>query len=213
VILEPMTTITDYILGAMAIVLGRRLWRLGQSGGQASVKFWAASFLVTAVAAIAGGTSHGFADVLGTTGHAVLWKLTVWSIGFTAFFLLLATAHAALIGRARQALIVAAGLQLVVYFVWMISHDEFTWVIAGYLPAVVVVLVLQSRELRRGTAGAGWLVLGIATTLVGAGVQASGFALHQHFNHNDLYHVIQMGATVMLYRGAALARDRDPNSP
>ncbi len=58
------------------------------------------------------------------------------------------------------------------------------------------------------------LVLGIVTTLVGAGVQASGFTLHRHFNHNDLYHVIQMAATVMLYRGALLARDRsEPTTP
>jgi hypothetical protein len=33
-------------------------------------------------------------------------------------------------------------------------------------------------------------------------VQASGFRLHEHFNHNDLYHVIQTAAVLLLYRGA-----------
>jgi uncharacterized membrane protein len=207
-ILEPTTTLTDYILGGLALVLGRRLWLTGQRTQQVTIRLWAASFLVTGIAALAGGTSHGFADVLGPAGHAVLWKLTMWSIGGTAFLLLCATAHAALQGRFRRVLIVVAAVQLVVYVAWTLRHDEFIWVIADYLPAVAVVLVLQLRELHHGRPGAGWLVLGIVTTLVGAGVQASGFALHANFNHNDLYHVVQMGATVMLYRGASVARDR-----
>ncbi len=38
--------------------------------------------------------------------------------------------------------------------------------------------------------------------------QASGVALHRHFNHNDLYHVIQMAALYAFYRGGALLVDR-----
>jgi hypothetical protein len=34
-------------------------------------------------------------------------------------------------------------------------------------------------------------------------VQRSGFALHRHFNHNDLYHVVQMLGTWLLYRGGS----------
>ena len=40
-----------------------------------------------------------------------------------------------------------------------------------------------------------------------AAVQASGFSLHQHFNHNDLYHVIQIAAMALLYKGARRLRD------
>jgi hypothetical protein len=39
-------------------------------------------------------------------------------------------------------------------------------------------------------------------------VQASGVTLHRHFNHNDLFHVIQIGATLVFYRGARRLRDR-----
>ncbi len=54
---------------------------------------------------------------------------------------------------------------------------------------------------------AGWIVAGILASFVGAGVQMSGFALHRHFNHNDLYHVIQAGALYLLFRGGMLLRD------
>jgi hypothetical protein len=42
---------------------------------------------------------------------------------------------------------------------------------------------------------------GILLSFVGAAIQQSGFSLHQHFNHNDLFHIVQMGAFYLLYRG------------
>jgi len=206
-ILEPTTMITDYLLGGLAAVLGMRLWRAGGASGETTVRLWGGSLLTTAVAAFLGGTSHGFAAMLGPTGQMILWKSTVWSIGLTSFQLLAATAHAAFSGAARRTIIGLAALQLVVFVAWMIRHDAFIWVIADYLPAVLAVLAVQFRLYLRHRAGAGWLVAGLLTTLVGAAIQASEFALHPSFNHNDLYHVIQMAATVMLYRGALLARD------
>ncbi len=213
-LLEPTTTITDYILGVLAFVLGLRLWAAANREGQTSMRLWSLSFFTVTVAALAGGTSHGFAGVLSPLAQAVLWKTTVWSIGLTAALLLAAVAWSSLRGRGRSLLVGLAGVQFVVYALWMLRHDDFIYVIADYLPAVLVVLALQIAAWRRGTPGADMLVLGIVTTLVGAGVQASGFTLHRHFNHNDLYHVIQMAATVMLYRGALLARDRsEPTTP
>ncbi len=212
-ILEPTTMITDYLLGGLAAVLGLRLWRAGRAGGEATVQLWGASFLTTAAAAFAGGTSHGFAAMLGSTGQVVLWKLTVGSIGLTAFLLLAAAAHAALAGTARRVVVGLAVLQMVVFLAWMIRHDAFVWVIADYLPAVLVALALQFRLCLRRRPGAGWLIAGLLTTLAGTAVQASGLALHPSFNHNDLYHVIQMAATVMLYRGAMQARDLTQSTP
>jgi hypothetical protein len=53
----------------------------------------------------------------------------------------------------------------------------------------------------------GWIVAGVALSAAAALVQASGFALHRHFNHNDLYHVIQLAAIVLFYRGARRLTD------
>ncbi len=212
-ILEPMTMVTDYLLGSLAGVLGVLLWRLGRAGGNRTTQLWAGSFLTTAGAAIFGGTAHGFAAMLSPTASVVLWKLTVWSIGLTAFQVLAATATAVLTGTPRRVIIALAALHVALYALWMIWHDDFVWVIAGYLPAVLVALAAQSRSCLRGHAGAGWLVAGLLTTLAGAAVQAGGVAPHASFNHNDLYHVIQMGATVMLYRGAVQARDLSESKP
>ena len=53
-----------------------------------------------------------------------------------------------------------------------------------------------------------WILAGVAVSVLAAGVQASGFAPHRHFNHNDLYHVIQIAAMILFYAGAKRLRDR-----
>ena len=52
-----------------------------------------------------------------------------------------------------------------------------------------------------------WLSLAVLVNLAGAAVQMSRVRLHAYFNHNDLFHVIQLVAMVLFYRGATLARD------
>jgi len=42
----------------------------------------------------------------------------------------------------------------------------------------------------------------VGLSVIAGLVQASGFTLHQHFNHNDLYHLIQIAGVVLLYHGA-----------
>jgi hypothetical protein len=52
-------------------------------------------------------------------------------------------------------------------------------------------------------------VLGaIAVSALAALVQYHRVALHQHFNHNDLYHVIQIAGVALFYRGGKLLRDQ-----
>jgi hypothetical protein len=44
-------------------------------------------------------------------------------------------------------------------------------------------------------------------------VQAAKLAPHPGFNHNDLYHVMQIVAMVLLYRGARRLTDSAPRRP
>lgn len=50
--------------------------------------------------------------------------------------------------------------------------------------------------------GLRWLEWAIAVSLVALLMLVAKLSLHQHFNENDIYHVIQMGGLFCLYRGA-----------
>ena len=41
-------------------------------------------------------------------------------------------------------------------------------------------------------------------SVIAALVQQSDLALHRNFNHNDIYHVIQLAALFLLYRAGTL---------
>ncbi|MFQ6115654.1 MAG: hypothetical protein ACE5NG_16460, partial [bacterium] len=106
-------------------------------------------------------------------------------------------------------LLAATVLKFVVYAVWMVTHNDFRYVIFDYVPAMLGVIVLQLYAfIDRKDRSVGWIVAGVLVSFAAAGIQQSGFTIHVHFNYNDLYHLIQMGAMFLLYKGACVLRDR-----
>jgi hypothetical protein len=181
---EPMTLATDYLLTIAAAVFAIRLWRTN--------RHWALAFLFTAAGSFFGGTYHGFAPVLPLLTTIVLWKLTIYSLGLASFFLVL--------GSSRNLLLVAL-VKLIIYMSWMTAHSEFVWVIVDYGIALLIVAVVQLVQRGPSTR---WVIGSIIVSVIGALVQMSRLTLHEHFNHNDLYHVIQLVALWLLYRGGKL---------
>jgi hypothetical protein len=47
-----------------------------------------------------------------------------------------------------------------------------------------------------------WLLLGVAVTLAGFAIQQTNIQLSDNFNHNDIYHVMQIGALYLFFKGA-----------
>lgn len=200
-VLEPMTVATDYALGVLGVWLGIRLWRRS-SREEESVRLWAGTLFAMALAAFAGGTAHGFADRLGESGHWIVWRITVWSIGVASLCIVAAMARFAFSRRTAANVIAVFALQFVLYAVWMLWHDGFQYVILDYVPAMLFVLATALwLGASRGWAGSRWVAAGILVSFAAAGIQVSGLALHRHFNHNDLYHLIQMAGVYLLYRG------------
>ena len=176
---EPMTMATDYLLAAAAVWFAIRLWRLER------VRAWPLAFLFTAAGSLTGGTYHAI-------GGEWLWKATVYSIGLASFFLLVAM---------RVPVIVALG-KFLVYATWMITHDGFEFVIADYgLTLLIIAVIAIVAWFRSRATGAPWIIGSVALSIAAAVAQQSG-DLAPHFNHNDLYHVIQLAALWLLYRGA-----------
>lgn len=194
---EPMTLATDYLLAASALIFAAGLWRLS--------RLWSLAFVCTAVASLAGGSYHGFGPMLEPQFAVALWKLTLLAVGCASFFLLIGTS---------RSLAAFAAIKLVVYASWMITHDDFVWVIADYGSTLLIVgAVFVARWRRQRHRAAPWVLASIAVSVIAALVQQSGFALHRHFNHNDLYHLVQIVALWLLHRGGRLAATNAATGP
>ena len=207
-ITEPMTMVTDYLMGTLAFVLAMRLLGDAASGQQWSGRLWAAAFVMTAVAAFVGGTYHGFIQWMPGLAGRALWKVTLVATGIGSACLLAAAVTAATAGPLRHALMGLVVVKLVVY-VWTIAtKDAFVLVIADYGTALVAVLLAAWFIRPTGlTPAAWWITAGVAVAVVAGVIQWARVAPHVHFNHNDLFHVVQMASLYLLYRGGLLLLD------
>jgi len=194
---EPMTLATDYVLAAAAAIIGVRV--LVNAGGEDARRWWGVAFLALALGAALGGTHHGFR-------LEALWKPTVLVLGVASAGMVAGSALATTRGMARTALLALAAAKLAVYWFWVWRDDRFIWAVADTGSAFAGVAILHLLAWRRP--GSPWIVAGVAVSIVAAVVQASGVDLHRHFNHNDLYHLVQLGALLLYYRGVRVLTDR-----
>jgi hypothetical protein len=210
VISEPSTLITDYMLGSLTAVLAWRLLVTNRRRPQRAVRFWSAALMAVAFGSIVGGTYHGFALALTSGVAAALWKATMLAMGVASLFLTLSAIQAAAPPRLRRLLVIAAFTKLCVYAAWVFSHDEFKYVIMEYGSTLLLVLVLVGANKIRGETGHRVFIAGgILVSIVAALIQQSGVSLHAHFNHNDLMHVVQMGAVWLLFEGGRRLLDAE----
>jgi hypothetical protein len=178
---EPVTALTDYALAGVSGFLAFRLIKYS--------RFWTLAFFALALAALLGGTWHGFWQ------SDLLWKATTLSVGVASFGMVVGSAIATTSGAALRLLIAFATLKFIIYAVWMLRQDDFMWVVADTTSALLIVGLLHLWRFN------GWMLAGVGVSVLAGLVQASGLALHAHFNHNDLYHVIQIAAMLAFYQG------------
>ena len=210
VISEPSTLVTDYVLGGLTAVLAWRLLVANRQRPQRAVRSWAAALMAVAVGSIVGGTYHGFALHL-TSGVALaLWKATMLVMGIASFFLTLSAILASAPPRVHRLLGAAAFIKFCVYAAWVSIHDDFKYVIMEYGSTLLLVLVLVATGRIRGDRRhRAFIAGGILVSIAAALIQQSGVSLHAHFNHNDLMHVVQMGAVWLLFEGGRRLRDAE----
>jgi len=208
---QPLTMFTDYALAAMGVLFALRLHFRRVNGATLGLaaRLWSGAFAAAAVAATLGGSFHGFGMIAGAAVRAVLWKGTVYAVGLAGFFMLVAAIISVSPATLRRVLIALAVLKFVVYGIWMATHDSFRYVVYDYGSAMLIVLLLYTYAgLTRRDPSAGWIGAGVLLSFAGAGVQRTAWPEYAQFNHNDLYHFVQIAALYLFYRGARLVRDR-----
>ncbi len=203
-ITEPDVTLTDYGLAVECAVLACWLWRRGDP--RQLLRAWLAMFFASVgMAALLGGTVHGFFLDAETAGYRVLWPATLLAIGVAALAAWGAGARIQFGWPLARRITTLAGLLLAGYAILVLFVTQtFLTAIVFYLPAAVFLLIvffLAYRRTRNHQVLAGTIGLGL--TFVASGLQQSGVGLHPvYFNHNALYHLMQAAALFLIYRGA-----------
>jgi hypothetical protein len=199
--------LTDYALAGVAWMLARAL---RQSSDSRASALWALAFAVTGLAALAGGSVHGFGALLPPRLTHVLRVVTVMSVGLGSACLLAGAVFAAVRpGAVRRFLLALCAVKLAAYLVWVALHPDFRYALYDSLPAALLLLgFLIQRWSRDRSLTAALGTFGLLLTIAGAVLQQARLGIHPvWFSHNDLYHVIQAGALWLLHVAGLELRD------
>jgi Family of unknown function (DUF6962) len=104
-------------------------------------------------------------------------------------------------------------MKFMAYAAWMINHDDFIYVVFDSAPTMLLLLLLHGySHLAHKDQGSIWIVSGVIVAGIAALVQVLKIASHAEFNHNDLFHVIQIASMILLYWGGRQLRTCIDNS-
>ncbi len=198
VITEWATWITDLILALQCFYLSRKLWFRARS----FPRLWSGIFFLTGIAAFIGVFQHGFYM---NFGENFAQKCGTLIIGILAFVSLL-------LGWSFSQSFLQRGIFQKIFQIFLVAKCLFflrqAWLEPRFLLAIVdygstlVLLLMAYGTAFRSRPGAVAFVSAILIAIAGATVQSLKLAPHPLFNHNDLFHVIQMLSFYFFYRGA-----------
>lgn len=203
-IYEPDVTLTDYGLAVESALFTYLIYYRNERRGTLGAWF-AVFFGSVSLAALTGGTSHGFFRESSGMVYEILWTVTLLAIGMTALAAWVIGAKIQFSKTIAQWISTAAAAQFAVYSVVLLFRTQVFWIaIADYLPAAVFLLavfLLAYKRMREQQPLVG--SIGLALTFVASWVQRRGIALHPvYFDHNAFYHLIQAAALFMIFWAA-----------
>ena len=208
-ITEPMTVATNVLIAAVAFVLTLRLGYYASAEGLKAAGAMAGALMGTAFASVLGAISHGIDPLVDRALRRRMWRAAVHAMTLIGVGSIMCVAFFAARGQVRTAILVFAGLKFLWYNVAIARKPEFRVAAADYGGALAILFVgAVYAVIRWSEPGAPWLIAAILVTFVASVMQARRVGFHRHFNHNDLFHVIQLVALYLFYRGGLLLVDR-----
>jgi hypothetical protein len=209
IVTELTTAATDAVLAVLALVCIRWL-AARRSADPEKVTLWVLVLALLAVASALGAVAHGF-DLSPNTLW-LLWQPLFLSLGLVvALFVVAAVYDGFGAAAARRLLIPALVVGGAFYLLTLVFPGTFMVFVLYEAVAMLVALALYVRLAIRDGAKWAWLmVLGIGLNIVAAAIQASGTVrldLGVPFDHNGVFHLVQMVAIVVLVLGVGASLD------
>ncbi|MEQ8703051.1 MAG: hypothetical protein RIC19_03980 [Phaeodactylibacter sp.] len=208
-ILEPVTSLTDFVTAAVCFYAFYRLSQLRQSGRM--YQLFRSYFLLTGIAM----------TCAALIGHAFLylfsfeWKIVGWAFSATGILMIewatLLFVRSEITDRAYQWLSVGTLAKYLMFWILTLATQRFLVTqINAAVGLVGVVLTLQAYHYRKTNhPGSRALTLAILFSFLPAITYNTQLSLHVYFNHHDISHLLMASCMYLMYRGAEKALNPD----
>jgi hypothetical protein len=198
---ERTTAATDLLL-AVAAFVGAALLHRGEPPTMAR-RIWSTALASAGLASLLGAVTHGL--VMSQGLREALWQPLYLLLGITvACFVAGAIGDAAGPRRARMALGPMLLIALGFYLATRLSGGDFLVFVLFQAAALLAVLATYLWLARHGRAGAGIVAAALGVSLAAGAVQANtslSATLIWEFDHNGLYHLVQLAGLGLLVAG------------
>lgn len=203
---EQTTAATDLIIAVLAVVASIYLRHTGPGGLRG--RLWRGVLLLLAVAALLGAIGHGL--VLRTAVYNSVWLLAYLALALVVAAFLLATIRDLAGDRtARRALPVLLVIALAFFGYAMLDPENFLPFILYEVATMTLSLAGFVWITMRGELpGTPWITAAIGVNILAAAIQAegsAGFTLIWSFDHNGVFHLVQIVAIGLLVHGLRVA--------
>ncbi len=200
---EQTTAVTDMLLAFLALGCSLFLFWLGRSDPW-KANLWAVTLGLLAVSGLLGGVAHGIK--LPAAASRWLWHLLYLILGLVVGLFGVGVLYD--LGGlviARWALPLMITISLLFFGATLIKPDSFIIFTLYQTAAMLMALLIYGGLAITGQlAGAGLMALGVLVTLIAGAIQATqrvSFTLIWNFDHNSVYHLVQMAGVVLLTIG------------
>ncbi len=207
IIHEFWTFLTDVILSALCFFYAFRLREL-LSSEHFSAKLWLPVFVSIGIAALSGAIYHGFRPYLPIPVYNGFRILVLFCLSTTAYLIGMSLLRFTIQPQNNfyKAISLLLKLKLVFFLVFALIQTQFLVAVADYGSTFIVALVVFAFHWQRPASKL--MTYGIVVSLVAASIQTLKISPHPSFNHNDLYHVVQILGLHLFYLGSPQLEDR-----
>ena len=201
---ERTTAVTDLLL---ALVVGAGILRLrrGVPPGWRR-RIWTTALGAFGVSALLGAVAHGLA--LGDRLRDALWQPLYLLLGLAVALFVVGAVGDWRGERAARAILPAAVVAAAVFYLaTRITAGDFRVFVAFEAVALLFALAVYGALAGRGRAGAATVAGALAVSLAAGAIQAVDsltVRIGWDFDHNGLYHLVQIIGVVLLVRGLTL---------
>lgn len=203
---EQTTAATDLILAIIAIVTAYGVFNLGRQEHPAKTRIWVAVFVLLTIGALFGSAAHGFK--MSERLNYILWQPLNLALGLSVSLFAAGAFFDLRKGDMPKGIVPGlVALGIIFYFITVFIPDSFlVFIIYEAVVMLFALTVYVVLAFKNTLNGAWWMVLGILITIVAAVIQATGTMQVEFiwtFDHNGIFHVVQMAGILIIYLGLA----------